>query len=142
MQHAHRDPRSAILAVLEPGEPVIPSVLTLAERHALDAAWVQGIGAVRDIEIGAFDRDARRYVTTRLDGDWELLSLQGNLGVDADGVRVFHPHVVLGDAAGEVRGGHLIEATCAVTVELLLQGLEGRLERDVDEPTGLKLIRL
>ena len=139
MRHTERAATRIHLASLEPGEDLIRCVLDLARDQGLDGALVSGIGAVRDVEIGAFLVDERRYETVVLEGDWELLSLVGNLGVDEEQVPIFHPHVVLGDATGETRGGHLFAARCAVTVELSVVELSWPIRRVPDPATGLKL---
>jgi len=142
MEHSRRKPKQVLLVALERGEAVIPSVLEICEQQGIGAAWVQGIGAVCDVEIGAFDLQHRRYETTCPAGDWELLSLQGNIGRDETGAHVFHPHVVLGDLEGNTVGGHLFQATCAVTVELAIQEIGGTIQRRIDPEIGLKLWKL
>ncbi len=133
------DLRAVHLVALERGEPVIETLLEFATERNIRCASVNGIGAIDGVEIGAFVVGERRYQKTSLPGEWELLSLNGNLADDDDGATVFHPHVVLGDAEGHTRGGHLFAASCAVTVELVIHEYEGTLTRRPDEFTGLKL---
>lgn len=133
------DLRAVHLVALERGEPVIKTLIQYALQRNIRCASVSGIGAIGDVEIGAFVVGERRYQRTRLPGDWELLSLSGNLADDDEGKLVFHPHVVLGDADGQTRGGHLFQASCAVTVELVLHEYEWTITRRTDGFTGLKL---
>lgn len=130
------------LLVLERGEDLLPAVTRYAADQVIGAAWVQAIGAVDQVEIGAYRLADRTYPRVSLDGDWELLALQGNLSRDDADAVVFHPHVVLGDEHGSCRGGHLFAARCAVTVELTIWELDTTIGRRPNHDVGLKLWHL
>jgi predicted DNA-binding protein with PD1-like motif len=55
---------------------------------------------------------------------------------------MLHTHVTLADLDGHVRGGHLFAATVHVTLELVLWPGRARIERGMDEATGLNLWKL
>ena len=55
---------------------------------------------------------------------------------------MLHTHVTLADLDGHVRGGHLFAATVHVTLELVLWPGRVRIERGLDDATGLKLWKL
>jgi uncharacterized protein len=137
MRHAPVRTGPAHLVVLDRGEEVVASILAACQEHELDSALVSGIGAVKEVEIGAYDLDSRRYLVTRPGGTWELLSLLGNVALDAEDHRMLHAHVVLGDAEGRILGGHLFRATCAVTLELVLQEVFPAIRRAPDPDLGL-----
>jgi predicted DNA-binding protein with PD1-like motif len=53
-----------------------------------------------------------------------------------------HAHVVVGRSDGTTRGGHLLEAHVRPTLELILSESPVHLRKEMDEETGLALIRI
>jgi hypothetical protein len=125
---------------LDRGEDVLAALTGYAAEHGIGAGTIQGIGAVEDVVIGAYSSESWAYSKVALEGEWELLSFQATVAL-LDGEPFVHPHVVLGDAGGRVRGGHLFEARVAVTGEFTLLSADVRVTREMDERVGLKLWR-
>jgi len=71
---------------------------------------------VRDIKLGYWN--GSEYEAHTYPGPAELLSLQGNLALDAEGQRIAHVHISISTQDGSVRGGHLIAATVHNTLEM------------------------
>jgi uncharacterized protein len=112
----------------------------LAERHRLDAAVIlNGVGMLRDAEIGYYQVDRAQYDRHTLREPHELLSYQGNLGRDAETGEVrAHVHVVLGGPDHRAIGGHLFDATVWVTNEVAVRRVKGvRFERRKNDATNL-----
>jgi len=128
------------LVRLDRGEDVIERLTAYLADRGIGSGTVTGIGAVRDVEVGAFVTAEERYERVRLEGEWELVSFQGTVAL-LDGRPFVHPHVVLGNAAAEVRGGHLFAATIAVTGEFTIRDAGVRVTRELDPDVGLKLWR-
>lgn len=117
---------------LQDGEDLV-AVLRGLEQDS--AHVLTGIGMVREAELGYWN--GKEYEVHAYPAPAELISLQGNLGLDGSGVRIVHAHVLLSGQDGSVYGGHLIHATAHNTVELGLLPLEGiDLERKL-ESNGL-----
>lgn len=98
---------------LQDGEALADALRGLESNSALIVA---GIGMVRDIKLGYWngnEYEAHTYLEPA-----ELLSLQGNLALDAEGQRIAHVHVSISTQDGSVRGGHLIAATVHNTLEI------------------------
>ncbi|MGC9553805.1 MAG: PPC domain-containing DNA-binding protein [Thermoplasmatota archaeon] len=106
------------------GGDVIHNLEQLAlERNIHSAAVVSGIGMLSDAVIGFFD--GREYVTHTIEGAAELVSLNGNVGREADSGRVVcHLHVALATADHALLGGHLLEGRVTVVNEIILHRLE------------------
>ena len=124
---------------LDKGEEIISTITTFANELCLKSGFLTGIGALRDLEIGYFDMKKAKYDIKKMDGEYELLSLMGNLGV-VDGKVNPHLHVVLGDDKFQCYGGHLLKGYIAITCELVLAATDMRLERIYDDETKLKLL--
>jgi predicted DNA-binding protein with PD1-like motif len=125
---------------LEKGEEVLESIVSFAKGHRITAASITGIGAVLDPVIGYYDLETKEYLREDLPGEYELVSLMGNIATK-DGEPVLHAHVVLG-APGFVEAGHLFSATVLVTGEFVIRPLDGVLERRLDRDIGLPLLNL
>ncbi len=125
---------------LDRDEDVLSTLAAYMEQSAVRSGIVWGIGAVKDVTIGAFVSGNGQYVKTDLGGEWELLSFNGTVSM-LDGRPFVHPHVVLGDAQGNVRGGHLFGAKVAVTGEFVILPARIGVSREPDLDTGLRLWR-
>jgi uncharacterized protein len=126
---------------LEKGEEFIGAVTDFLKKYGITAGSISAIGATNDVIIGYFDVEKKEYHKKRLKGDYEILHIAGNtsmVGVDP----LVHAHITLGDENYQVMGGHLFSALISVTCEVYIQVMDSRIERTIDEETGLKLLRL
>lgn len=128
-----------MMAVLEPGDEVMSSLLDFARDEDVRGASFTGLGAVHSSVIAFFDREHRRYEEIQVDDQVEVLSLVGNAGWFEDAPRI-HAHVVLGWPDGSVRGGHLVSATVWPTLEVTVDIHDEPLLRALDEESGLPLL--
>ncbi|MEA3397105.1 MAG: DUF296 domain-containing protein [Chloroflexota bacterium] len=123
---------------LSPGTELVAGLTAHCEQYDIHQALILGLGAVREPEIGSYSFEKGAYQRLQLAGDWELLTLNANVSLK-EGRPFIHPHVILGNSAGEVRGGHLFSAEVLVA-EIFIHVLEGEpLERVLDAETGLSL---
>ena len=99
------------------------------------------IGAFRDATLGYFDWEAKEYLKIPVNEQVEVLSLIGDVALK-DGEPKVHAHVVVGRSDGSTRGGHLIEAHVRPTLEVIVTESPVHLHKQVDEESGLALIRL
>ena len=127
--------------VLRRGEPVVATVLGWVEREQIASGSLSGLGSIRDAELGYYDLDKREYLRRRWPGDMEVVNLTGNLA-RRDGQPVLHAHATLSGPDFAAVGGHLFEATVAVTLELEVRPGADAVRRAPDEETGLNLIHL
>lgn len=125
--------------ILSRGEEVVDALTRFATEEGITSAEVRGIGALTDVEVGYFDLGQKRYERHALEGEYELLSLLGNITLKR-GEPLVHAHVILGNRDLSCVGGHLFSAKVAVTAELQIRVLGGQLNREYDEETGLFLI--
>jgi predicted DNA-binding protein with PD1-like motif len=71
----------------------------------------------------------------------EVVSLVGDISMYKDEYKV-HAHVVLADEKGAAYGGHLIKGTVHPTLEIILDESPLYLKREMDENSGLPLIKI
>jgi uncharacterized protein len=130
-----------IFVRLETGDEVHPSLVALAERERVSGGWLSGIGAATGVELGCYDLSRKEYLRTAVEGDVEVASASGTLGI-LDGKPFVHLHAVVSDRQCTTRGGHVFRATAGATLELVLIVAERPIERTPDEATGLNLWRV
>jgi len=123
-------PMKALPLRLNPGADLRAALSTALSAHGGQAAFVVGgIGSLCEARL----RLAGREELHRLDGDLEILTLSGTLGLGGP-----HLHASLSDAQGRVVGGHVAPG-CIVrtTAEVLLAVLDDTtFTREPDAATG------
>jgi len=136
------DGQRTFVAILETGDEVRASIDRLARAEKLTAAQVTAIGAFEQATIRYYDWDRRDYVPMPVEEQVEVVSLNGDIAVDAEGAPALHLHAVLGRRDGGTLGGDLQDGTVRPTLEVLITESPAHLQRVHDDATGLALIRL
>ena len=129
-----------IALILEKDEPIHESLKKVARDLDIPGAFITGIGVIKDVTIGFFDRTSKSYKEMEVEGAVELLGLNGDITWERE-EPVIHLHAVMGKEDGSVIGGHLLGAVIGVTGELFIHKIGKRLERDRVEEFGLSLIK-
>jgi len=81
----------------------------LATEKDIDVGAFTAIGALQSARLAFYDQEARRYIElVDLQAPQELISCMGTISI-RDGKPFAHAHVVLVDAEGNTRAGHLLE---------------------------------
>jgi hypothetical protein len=123
------------------GDEVHPSLVQIAERERIFGGWLSGIGAASEVELGYYDLERKDYDRLQMEGDVEIASASGTLGL-VDGKPFVHLHAVVSDRRCETRGGHLFRAVAAATLEFVIFVADMPIERTRDEETALNLWRV
>lgn len=127
---------------LQRGELLIESLTKLVKEQNIGGAWVSGLGAARNAEVGYYELDKKEYVYKKLEGLLEVASLQGNIAWDGREPAI-HLHGVFSDKDMRAFGGHVKELEVGGTLELLLhRWYQDKLLRFRDDDSGLKLLNL
>jgi hypothetical protein len=132
---------SRIFIRLETGDEVHSSLAEVAAREDVPGGWFSGIGAASDVELGYYDLERKDYDRMRIEGDVEIASASGTLGL-VDGKPFVHLHAVVSDRQCMPRAGHLFHAVTAATLEFVLFVADHPIERTRDEATALNLWRV
>lgn len=127
--------------VLDRGDFVVESLTEFAREEGICAASFTGLGAVKDTTVGYYDLSSREYRFMDYTADHEVVALVGNIAL-VDGEPFVHAHITLGDRDMRLVGGHLKEATVAVTLEISLTACAEPLERSLNEEIGLTLLNI
>ena len=129
---------NTIIARIDKGEEILAAVKKLADAEKITLASVRALGAVGDFTVGVFKTAEKNYQANHFQGDFEIVSLTGTINT-MNGEFYQHLHLSAGDEQGHVFGGHLNEAFVSATCEMVIQVINGRVERYFDETIGLNL---
>ena len=136
MEYARFD--NTIAARIDRGEEILEELKKIALAEDIRLAHISALGAVGDFTVGVFHTAEKQYHARRFTGDWEIVSLVGNI-TQMDGEYYAHLHMSAGGADGSVVGGHLNRAIVSATCEMFITVLNGTVERRFDGDTGLNL---
>lgn len=137
-----KDGKSYIVRI-DRGEEVLDKLNEFVKETDLKAGSITGIGACSEVELGVYSVKNREYIKNKYEGEFEILSLIGNITQDA-GDAYIHLHIMISDGlaqgAGITVGGHLNKCIISGTCELRIDECENAYQRKVDDETGIKII--
>ena len=139
MRYARFD--NTIAARIDRGEEILEELKKIALAEDIRLAHISALGAVGDFTVGVFHTAEKQYHANRFTGDWEIVSLVGNI-TQMDGEYYAHLHMLAADDAGKTYGGHLNGARVSVTCEMFLTLIDGEIDRYHDDIIGINLLKL
>ena len=131
---------NTIVARIDRGEEVLEQVAAIAQAEQIKLASVQALGAVGEFTVGVFHTAEKQYHANSFAGDFEIVSLTGTIDT-MNGEFYTHLHMSAGNDKGEVFGGHLNRAVVSATCEMVVDVLDGTVDRAYDPVTGLNLFK-
>lgn len=136
---AERDGLRTFAVVMDTGDEALKTLTAFAAEHQLRASQFTAIGAFSRVVVAYFDWTSKAYRNVTIDEQVEVLSLIGDVTVEA-GKPKLHAHVVLGKADASAHGGHLVAGFVRPTLEIVLTELPRHLHRRFDPESHLALI--
>lgn len=131
---------NTIVARLDKGEEILEQIQKIAELESITLASVQALGAVGKFTVGVFHTLEKQYYANEFEGNFEIVSLTGTINT-MNHKFYCHLHMSAGNDKGEVFGGHLNHAIVSATCEMILQVINGEVDRRFDEEIGLNLFK-
>lgn len=125
---------------LDRGDEIVETLKRFCERENITLGSIQGIGAVNKATVGLFEISTKKYHSSELNGDFEITSLLGNIST-MNGETYLHLHINLADKEHKVYGGHLNSAVISATGEIIVEAIEGNVDREFSENIGLNLYK-
>lgn len=109
---------------LDPGEELVACLRSLASELSIEtASIVSGVGMLNGACLGFFSATKNEYDERVFDGIYDLSSVHGNITL-MNGKPHPHVHVTFNDSNHVTYSGHVMQATCHITMELWLLRLE------------------
>lgn len=130
-----------IFARIDKNEEILDKVKEIALKENIKLATVQALGAINEFTVGVFRTDDKKYMSNEFKGYFEIVSLNGTINTFNDEFYC-HLHLSAGNDKGEVFGGHLNRAIVSATCEMVINVVDGHLDRYFDEEIGLNLFKL
>lgn len=124
---------------IDRGEEVLDKLNEFIKETDIKAATISGIGACSEVELGVYSVKNREYIKNKYEGEFEILSLLGNITREDEEPYV-HIHIMISDCVGITVGGHLNKCIISGTCELRIDECENIYQRRVDDETGIKII--
>ena len=126
---------------LEKGDEVIACLTNFAKDEQIKLAKFFGIGAVSSITVGFYQLPKKTYVWREFIEELEVTSLLGNIAI-LDSEPFIHAHINVSDKNFNVYGGHLKKAIVGATLEVVVELIDGEVERKFSDEIGLNLLNL
>ena len=121
------------------GEEVVETLRKFCKDKQIKLGTINGIGAVKGATIGFYDLETKKYYPKELNGGYEITSLLGNIST-MGGEVYLHLHINLADSTYNTFGGHLNSAVIGGVGEIIIEEIEGEIERGFNEEVGLNLL--
>lgn len=131
---------TTIVLRIDRGEEILETLKTVCLKEDVKLASVRALGAVGDFTVGVFKTAEKKYYANSFQGDFDIVSLTGTV-TTMDGAYYAHLHMSAGDTQGHVFGGHLNRAVISATCEMVLQTIDGTVDRAFNEDVGLNLFK-
>ena len=131
---------NVIVARIDKGEEILNKIKEIALKEKIKLASVRALGATNDFTVGVFKTDEKKYYSNEFKGNFEIVSLTGTINT-MDGEFYTHIHMSAGNDKGEVFGGHLNRAVVSATCEMVINIIDGTVDRYFDEEIGLNLFK-
>lgn len=132
---------NSIIVRIDKGEDIVEQVKELALKENIKLASISALGAINEFVVGVFKTAEKKYYANEFKGDFEIVSLTGTINT-MNGEFYSHMHLSAGNDQGEVFGGHLNKAIVSATCEMVVQVINGQVDRYYDEEIGLNLLDL
>lgn len=133
------DAHKPFIFTLKEGDHLFNAILQCADAIKLKSGIITGLGALRDITIGFYNRATCQHHSKLFSGDYEITSLTGNVTF-AESDRFIHIHAALGDENFHVFGGHIISAYASAATEISIIPLTYEIHRNYNPSLGIKII--
>ncbi len=129
---------NTIVARIDKGEEILESIKEIALKEKIKLANINALGATNDFTVGVYNIDEKKYYSNNFQGNFEIVSLTGTINT-MNNEFYTHIHMSAGNDSGEVFGGHLNRAVVSATCEMIINIIDGKVDRFYDEETGLNL---
>lgn len=131
---------NVIIARIDKGEEILDKVKEIALKEEIKLANINALGATNDFTVGVYNIDEKKNYANSFQGNFEIVSLTGTINT-MNGEFYTHIHMSAGNDKGEVFGGHLNRAIVSATCEMVINIIDGEVDRFHDEEIGLNLFK-
>jgi len=120
------------------GDEAFSGLTDFAREYHVTAAHFTAIGALSSARLAWFNPARKQYKVIPIDGQVEVVSMIGDIGLYKAKPSV-HTHMVVVQSDGTTRGGHVLEAHVNPTLEVMVTVEPNTMYKRLDEATDLTL---
>lgn len=136
----YRKFENKIIVRIDKGEEILEKIKEIALKENIKLASINALGATNEFTVGVYKVDEKKYYSNEFKGNFEIVSLTGTINTMNDKFYT-HIHMSAGNDKGEVFGGHLNKAIVSATCEMVIDIINGKVDRYFDEGIGLNLFK-
>ena len=136
----YRKFNNTIVARIDKGEEILEKIKEIALNERIKLANINALWATSDFTVGVFKTEEKKYYSNNFKGNFEIVSLTGTINTMNDEFYT-HIHMSAGNDKGEVFGGHLNRAVVSATCEMVINIIDGQVDRYLDEQIGLNIFK-
>ena len=114
---------NTFIIYIEQDEYIMETLTQFCKSKDIVNAQISGIGAIKEIDLGAYDLENKIYIRQFFNNLWELTSFQGNV-ILKENEPFIHAHITVSDHDLNVKGGHLFESKVGAVGEFILRKIE------------------
>jgi len=124
-------------------DEIISGIKDFVQKNDIKGAHISGIGGLGEVEVGVFNSEIQQYETEVMNnaGTIEVVSLSGNLTFK-QGEPFPHLHILVCAKDKPMLGGHLVRGEVLVTMEIWLDEIDVRFEREEVKDVGFWRVRV
>jgi hypothetical protein len=127
------------IITVERNDEFIESLTNYCSENKISAGYLTAIGACGKLTLAYYNLETKKYEDHEYTDDMEITGIIGNVAL-IDGKPFIHAHGTFGKRDMNLVGGHIRSMTVSATCEVRLEVFKGKIEREFDEVTGLKLM--
>jgi len=128
-----------IIRLLQNNE-FIHEIISYCQSNDINAGFFSAIGAAKSVTVSFYNLNTKKYQDKTFDEDVEIVTVTGNIATFQGQIRI-HAHGSFSRNDYSVFGGHVQNLVVSATCEIHLTKLDGRIKRELDEKTGLFLLK-
>ena len=132
--------KNTIVVRIDKGEEILEKIHEIAIKENIKLANVNALGATNNFVVGVYNIDEKKYYSNEFKGNFEIVSLTGTINT-MNHEFYTHIHMSAGNDKGEVFGGHLNKAVVSATCEMIINIIDGNVDRYFDHEIGLNLFK-
>lgn len=131
---------NTIILRMDRGEEILETLKTIALKENIKLASVSAIGACDHFVAGVYSIPEQKYYKNEFNGVFEITALVGNINT-MNGEYYAHLHITCADEKCNCLGGHLNEARISATCEMVINIIEGNVDRVKNPDTGINVFK-
>jgi predicted DNA-binding protein with PD1-like motif len=136
----YRKFNGAYIIRLDIGDEIVECLKAFCQDNQIKLGTIIGIGTTNSAQVGILETGTKEYHPKAYTGDMEITSLTGTI-TRMNGETYLHIHANMALMDHTVIGGHLDYAVVSAVAEIIIQSIDGIVEREYSDIAGVNLLQ-